>query len=68
MRATNLWIALSICAGLAACGDTMGEQALYGAGAGAVGAAVLDGNVLGGAAVGAAGNVLYCQQKPGACS
>lgn len=59
---------LSLCAGLAACGDTTGEQALYGAGAGFLGAAALDTNVYAGAAAGAAANVLYCDQKPGACN
>lgn len=52
---------------LAACGDTLGEQALYGAGAGAGTAAILDGNVAAGAALGAGANVLYCQQNPGKC-
>ncbi|MCB1312850.1 MAG: hypothetical protein KDK29_13695 [Sedimentitalea sp.] len=61
---------LAIVAGLsalAACGDTLGEQALYGAGAGAGTAAILDGNVAAGAALGAGANVLYCQQNPGKC-
>ncbi len=52
---------------LAACGDTVGEQALIGAGAGAATAAVLDGDIVAGAAVGAAGNTLYCQQYPSRC-
>ncbi|MDF1669824.1 MAG: hypothetical protein P1U83_09425 [Roseovarius sp.] len=51
--------------GLAACGDTALEQAVIGAGAGAGTAAVLDGNLLTGAAVGAAGNLIYCQTKKG---
>lgn len=45
---------LAICGALAGCGDTVGEQALYGAGAGVAGAAVLDGDVVTGAAVGPA--------------
>ncbi|QYX55552.1 hypothetical protein K1T73_10620 [Roseovarius sp. SCSIO 43702] len=53
--------------GLAACGDNIGEQALIGGAAGAGTAAVLDGNVLAGAAVGAAGNTIYCQANPGKC-
>jgi subtilisin family serine protease len=53
---------------LAGCGDTLGEQAAIGAGAGAVTAAVLDGDVVAGAAVGAAGNALYCQQYPERCN
>lgn len=68
MRAIQLWGALALCAGLGACGDSTGEQALYGAGAGFLGAAVLDGNVYAGAAAGAAGNVLYCEANPGKCN
>ncbi len=68
MRAVSIWISLSLCAGLAACGDSTGEQALYGAGAGFLGAAALDGNVYGGAAAGAAANILYCDLNPGRCN
>lgn len=53
--------------GLAACGDTLGEQALIGAGAGAGTAAVVDGDLVTGAVVGAAGNVAYCRTYPGRC-
>ena len=53
--------------GLAACGDTVPEQALLGGGAGAVTGAVVGGSVITGAAVGAAGNVVYCQAYPGRC-
>ncbi|WP_300068137.1 hypothetical protein [uncultured Ruegeria sp.] len=63
MRIPQIFIALATCAGLAACGDTTGEQALLGGGAGAVGAAVLSADPLFGAAVGAAGNVLYCKTQ-----
>ncbi|MFY9238603.1 MAG: hypothetical protein WAO78_07000 [Roseovarius sp.] len=52
---------------LTACGGTLPEQAIFGAGAGAGTAAVLDGNILAGAAVGAAGNVAYCQTFPDRC-
>ena len=52
---------------LASCGDTVGEQALIGAGAGAGTAAVIDGDIAAGAVVGAAGNVLYCRQYPSRC-
>jgi hypothetical protein len=52
---------------LAGCGGTAPEQALFGAGAGAGTAAILDGNILAGAAVGAAGNVAYCQTFPDRC-
>ncbi|WP_306115390.1 MULTISPECIES: hypothetical protein [unclassified Roseovarius] len=53
--------------GLASCGDTFGQQALIGAGAGAGTAAVVGGNVATGALVGAAGNVAYCQSFPNRC-
>ncbi len=52
---------------LAGCGDTVGEQALIGGGAGAVGSAVVGGDPLVGAAVGAGGNVLFCQLNPRQC-
>ncbi|MBK0329147.1 hypothetical protein I5535_17870 [Rhodobacteraceae bacterium F11138] len=58
---------LALLGGLAACGDTMGEQALLGAGAGAGTAAVVNGNIVGGAALGAGANILYCQENPGKC-
>ncbi|MEX0279042.1 MAG: hypothetical protein AB3N07_04155 [Ruegeria sp.] len=63
MRLSKLILAIATCAGLAACGDTIGEQAILGGGAGAVGAAVLSADPLVGAAVGAAGNVLYCKAQ-----
>lgn len=53
--------------GLAGCGDTLGEQALLGAGAGAATAVVIDGDAATGAAVGAAANVAYCRQYPSRC-
>ena len=54
------------CWALHACGDTFGQQALIGAGAGAGTAAVvvLDGNVATGALVGAAGNVALLPELP----
>lgn len=58
---------LAVLGFIAACGDTVGEQALFGAGAGAGTAAVLNGNVVGGAALGAGANILYCQENPGKC-
>ena len=53
--------------GLAACGDTLGEQALLGGAAGAGTAVITDGNPITGAAVGAAANVAYCQTYPERC-
>jgi osmotically inducible lipoprotein OsmB len=67
MRPTRLISVLALCAGLAACGETVGEQALYGAGAGMLGSLVVDGDPILGAIAGAAGNVLYCEAGPGNC-
>ena len=67
MLAGRLIATFTLCAGLAACGDNTGEQALYGTGAGAVGSALLDGNIVTGAAVGAAANLIYCTENPGKC-
>jgi len=63
----KFWVALALCAGLAACGETVGEQALYGAGAGAVSSALLEGDIVTGAALGAAANLVYCQTNLGTC-
>ena len=63
----KIGLVLALCGGVAACGDTFGEQALYGAGAGAGAAAILDSNVFTGAALGLAGNVYYCQENPSRC-
>lgn len=63
MQFPRLLYVLAACAGLAACGDSTGEQAVLGGGAGAIGAAVLNADPLFGAAVGAAGNVLYCKTQ-----
>ncbi|WP_227270555.1 hypothetical protein [Roseobacter weihaiensis] len=61
-------LALVAFAGLAACGDTLGEQALGGAAIGAGAAVVTDNSLAKGAAVGAAGNVAYCQLYPSQCN
>jgi len=63
MQIKQAFLVLATCAGLAACGDSTGEQALLGGGAGAVGAAVLSADPILGAVVGAAGNVLYCKTQ-----
>ncbi len=52
---------------LSACGDNLAEQGIFGAGAGAGVAAVTGGNAATGAAVGAAGNIAYCQAYPARC-
>ncbi len=54
--------------GLAACGDSLGEQALSGAIIGAAGTAIFDGDVGTGAVVGAVGGVLYCQTFDSRCN
>ena len=58
MRKTLSFISIAAVLGLAACGDTDLERGVSGAAVGAVGAAALDGNVVTGAAVGAAAGVL----------
>ena len=67
MRFKPLLLASVAALALAGCGNTVGEQALFGAGAGVLGAAALDGNIAGGAILGAAGNVAYCQAYPHMC-
>jgi len=67
MQAKLIIGAVAACTGLAACGDTTGEQVVYGAGAGALGSALIDGNLVNGAAVGAAANVIYCKENPRKC-
>lgn len=64
---TRAVLALAVAGSLAACGDDGLEQTLYGGAVGAGAAALLDTNVVAGAAVGAGANVLYCQQNPGKC-
>lgn len=59
--------AVTALVGLSACGDTLTEQSLAGGAVGAGAAAVLDGSLIKGAVVGAAGNVLYCQRYPAQC-
>lgn len=61
-------VVVPILLGLASCGSTGPEQALFGGGAGAVGAAVVGGPVLAGAVVVAAGNIAYCQINPERCN
>lgn len=68
MQLRTLAFILVSTAGLAACGQTLGDQALGGAAIGAGTAAITDGSIGTGAAIGAAGNVAYCQANPGKCS
>jgi len=67
MRKATTTLGLVAVLGLAACGQTIGEQALFGGGAGAIAGAATGGDPITGAAVGAAGNVAYCQLNPGQC-
>ncbi|KHA53029.1 hypothetical protein [Sulfitobacter geojensis] len=60
-------LASALCASLAACGDTVVEQGLVGTAVGAGAAAVTSGSLLQGAAIGAAGNIAFCQLNPGKC-
>ncbi len=64
----KMWLSLALAGGLAACGETVVEQAAIGGAAGVGTAALLDGDVLTGAVAGAAGNVLYCQTNPDKCN
>lgn len=68
MSLRNIILGIATCGGLAACGDTLGEQALGGAAVGAGAAAITSGSLAQGAAIGAAGNVAYCQLNPGKCN
>jgi len=68
MRNKTLIIALAAALGLAACGDNVGEQAIIGGAVGAGAAAVTSSNIAAGAAVGAAGNLVYCQTYPERCN
>jgi hypothetical protein len=54
-------LAVVAAVGLAACGDTVGEQAIIGGAVGAGAAAITSGSIVTGVAVGAAGNVLACE-------
>ena len=61
MSIKTILFAVTASAGLAACGDTLGEQALGGGVVGAGAAAVTGGSLAQGAAIGAGANVLACQ-------
>ncbi|SMX28981.1 hypothetical protein TRP8649_03109 [Pelagimonas phthalicica] len=64
----HTWMAAALAlTALAACGDSVGDQALIGAGAGTAAALVLEQDVLTGAAIGVVGNVAYCQKFPERC-
>ncbi|MCG7493111.1 hypothetical protein [Thalassobius sp. Cn5-15] len=65
-RKTWLFVTLAA-SGLSACGDTVAERAIVGAGAGVATAVVVNGNAGTGAIVGAAANVAYCEAYPSRC-
>lgn len=65
-RTTVLFAALA--AILVACGETTAQRAVFGGATGAGTAAVLGADPVTGAAVGAAGNLIYCDANPGKCS
>ena len=67
MRKTAILSAFAALLGLSACGDTLLEQGAIGGLGGAGTAAVVGGDPLVGAGVGAGANILYCQQYPGRC-
>ena len=68
MSIKHIILSLAACGGLAACGDTLGEQALGGAAIGAGAAAITSGSLAQGATIGAAGNIAYCHLNPGKCN
>ncbi len=59
--------ALSTAVLLSGCGDTLTEQAIFGAGAGVGAAAVTKGDLATGALIGGVANVAYCQKFPSRC-
>jgi len=63
----SIILAVALLVALAGCGRTLGEQAVFGGGAGALGSAAAGGDPLLGAAVGASGNILFCQTYPQRC-
>ncbi|BDY15377.1 MULTISPECIES: hypothetical protein [Sulfitobacter] len=67
MSIKTILLAVTASAGLAACGDTLGEQALGGGVVGAGAAAVTGGSLAQGAAIGAGANVLACQSGAVRC-
>jgi deoxyxylulose-5-phosphate synthase len=60
-------IGVALCGTLAACGETLGEQALAGGAIGASAAVLGDGTVTKGIAIGAVTNIAYCQLNPDQC-
>ncbi|WP_415921108.1 hypothetical protein [Tateyamaria sp. SN6-1] len=67
MARTLLGIILAAPLALAACGDTVGEQAISGAVIGAGTSAIFNGDVGTGAVVGAVGGLVYCRAFDADC-
>jgi hypothetical protein len=67
MRIKGIILGFTLLGALGACGDTLGEQALIGGGAGALAGVALDGDPVTGAIIGGAGNVAFCQMYPSQC-
>ncbi|MEL6565378.1 MAG: hypothetical protein AAF822_08080 [Pseudomonadota bacterium] len=67
MARTVLGLVLAAPLILAACGDTIGEQALSGAVIGAGTTAIFNGDVGTGAVVGAVGGIVYCRAFDANC-
>lgn len=67
MSFKSIVLTLAICLGLAACGETTGEQVLIGGTVGAGAAAVAGESIAAGAAIGAAGNLLACESELADC-
>ncbi|AXI47472.1 hypothetical protein C1J03_16540 [Sulfitobacter sp. SK012] len=68
MRFKTFTLIAAASLGLAACGDNVGEQALGGAAIGAGIAAITDGDIAKGAAIGAGANVVACNTEIADCN
>jgi osmotically inducible lipoprotein OsmB len=67
MRRLIFPIPFLIALALSACGDTLPEQALIGAGTGAGAALALQSSIPAGALIGAGANVVFCNLEPEYC-
>jgi hypothetical protein len=64
----KIWVASAFLAfTVSACGETVGQQALYGGATGAGVGYLGGGDPLAGAIIGAGGNVAFCQLYPHRC-
>ncbi len=67
MRIKSIFVGIALLGALGACGDTIGQQAVIGGGAGAIAGAAVGGDPVTGAVIGGAGNVAFCQMYPHQC-